>query len=144
LAHEFFEFRNAGAEASHVLGGGVRQVAMFQKLRMIAMRANDLRWDSYDGAVRWNGFHYDGTGSDLGIVADGDVPENFGAGSDDDAISDSWMSLAPVGTGATESDGLVDENVVTDLSGFANDDAHAVIYEEAAPDGCARVDFDAG
>src|SRR5882724_2113376 len=53
------------------------------------------------------------------------------------------MPLALFIAGAAQGDALVEQHVVADFRGGANDHAHAVIDEESAPDGGAGVDFDA-
>ena len=54
------------------------------------------------------------------------------------------MSFAVREAGAAERHALVDRAVVPDLDGLADDDAHAVVDEESAPDGRTRMDLDAG
>src|SRR3546814_1500524 len=61
-------------------------------------------------------------------------------------ISD-WSSdvcSSDLGRGAAEGDALVEGHVVADLRGLADHHAHAVVDEEAAPDGGARMNLDAG
>lgn len=45
---------------------------------------------------------------------------------------------------AAERHALVDRAVVADLGGLADHHTHAVVDEHAPPEGCARMDFDAG
>jgi len=54
------------------------------------------------------------------------------------------VALAGVLAGAAQRDAVVDGAVVADLGGLAEDDAHAVIDEQALADLCAGVDLDAG
>ena len=51
------------------------------------------------------------------------------------------MALAAVLAGHAKGDALVDEAVVADDGGLANDDAHAVVNHEPAADLGRRVDF---
>ncbi len=46
--------------------------------------------------------------------------------------------------GTAKRDVLIHQNVVANLAGFANDDAHAVIDKEAAPDCGSRMNFNSG
>ena len=46
--------------------------------------------------------------------------------------------------GAAERDALIDEHVVANLGGLADDDAHAVVDEQAPPDFCAGMNLDSG
>ena len=54
------------------------------------------------------------------------------------------MALAGVLAGAAQRDAVVDGAVVTDLSRLAEDDAHAVVDEQAPADPGTGVDLDAG
>jgi hypothetical protein len=54
------------------------------------------------------------------------------------------MPLALLVTSATESDTLIKEYVVTDLSGFPYHDTGSVIDEETTSDDGGRVNFDSG
>ena len=54
------------------------------------------------------------------------------------------MALAGVLAGAAEGDAVVDGAVVADLGGLADDDAHAVVDEQALADLRAGVYLDAG
>src|SRR4029077_17668393 len=62
---------------------------------------------------------------------------------DDDAVADGGMPLAALGAGTAQGDALVDQHVVADLAGLADDDSGAVIDEETMTDAGARVDLDA-
>ena len=59
-------------------------------------------------------------------------------------IADGGMALALLAARAAQRDALVQQHVVADFGGLADHHAHAVIDEEAAADGGAGVDFDAG
>jgi hypothetical protein len=93
--------------------------------------------------VRGDGADYDGARADFDVVADFDVAEDFRAGADDYAVAERWVPLAGVLACAAEGDALVEEAVVADFGGLADDDAHAVVDEEAAAD-ARRGGFDAG
>ncbi len=54
------------------------------------------------------------------------------------------MALTFIPTGAAQGHALVQGHVITNFGGLANDDAHAVVDEEAAADLGARVNLDAG
>jgi hypothetical protein len=54
------------------------------------------------------------------------------------------VALALVPGGAAQGNALIEGDVVADLGGFADDDAHAVVDEEAPADPGPRVDLDAG
>ena len=54
------------------------------------------------------------------------------------------MALAHVLAGAAQGDAVVNQAVVPDLGGLADDKAHAVVDDQALADGGAGVDLDAG
>jgi hypothetical protein len=54
------------------------------------------------------------------------------------------MTLAFIPAGATEGHALINGDVITDFSGFTNNDAHAVVDKEAATDLRPGVNFDPG
>ena len=54
------------------------------------------------------------------------------------------MPLSLFLAGTTQRDALIDQHVVADLCSLADDDARAVVDEEAAADGGAGVDLDPG
>ena len=53
------------------------------------------------------------------------------------------MALALVLAGAPQGDAVVNQAVVPHLGGLADDDAHAVVDDQAAADGGAGMDLDA-
>ena len=75
--------------------------------------------------------------ADAAVIAHGERAEHLGAGRDQHVVADGRVALAGVMAGAAERDPVVDRAVVSNLSGFANDDAHAVVDEQAAADGRA-------
>jgi len=99
--------------------------------------------DAYDRRVGGDGVDDYGAGADFYVVADLDVAEDFCAGADHHTVADGGVAFAGFLAGAAQGDALVEEDVVAEFGGFADDDAHAVVDEEAAADGGAGVDFDA-
>ena len=63
---------------------------------------------------------------------------------DQHVVADGGMALAVVLAGAAQGDAVVDQAVVADLGGLADDDAHAVVDDQAAADRGAGVDLNAG
>ena len=51
------------------------------------------------------------------------------------------LAFAFVGTRAAEGDILIQQAIVADLGGFADDDAHAVVDDQTSADFCRRMDF---
>ena len=54
------------------------------------------------------------------------------------------MALLSLERGAAEDHPFVEQAVVADRGGFADDDAHAVVDEDPPPEACAGVNLDAG
>jgi hypothetical protein len=54
------------------------------------------------------------------------------------------VAFAALRTGTAERYALVDQHVIADLAGFADDDAGAVVDEKTPSDARARMDFDVG
>ena len=91
-----------------------------------------------------NGADDDTSGAYFDVVADFDIAQDFRAGADDNFVANGRMALAGLLAGSAEGDALIHENVVPDFGGLADNDAHAVVDEEAAADGGSGMDFNAG
>src|SRR5580692_7813994 len=91
-----------------------------------------------------NGAHYYAACANLDVIAYSDVAQNFCSSADHDFVADGGMTFAGFFAGSSEGHVLIHEDVVSDFAGFADDDAHAVIDEEAAADGGSGVNFNAG
>jgi len=113
-------------------------------LALVFRAGAGLGGDADGDAVRGDILSHDGVRTDSGTLADGDGAENFGAGADGDVVADGGVALGLGKDLAAESDAVVEHHTVADLSGLANDDAHAVVDEETAADGGAGVDFHTG
>jgi hypothetical protein len=77
------------------------------------------------------------------VIAYPYVAQHLGAGSNDHVVPDRGMALTALIARASERYVLVQENVVSDLSGFPDDHAHSVINEKAPADGGPGVDLNA-
>ena len=82
--------------------------------------------------------------ADPRAVADVDRAQNGSVRPDHDVIPNRRVALSGTQTRASEGNALVQRHVVADLGRRADQDAHAVIDEEPAPDGGRRVDLDTG
>jgi hypothetical protein len=71
-------------------------------------------------------------------------PKEDGSGSDQDIIAESRVTLFIAGRSASERDTVVEHDVVPDLGGCTDDDAHPVVDEESPSDDGPRVNLDAG
>src|SRR5437763_1931770 len=81
--------------------------------------------------------------TNLDVISDADIAQNFRTGSDYDAVADGRMPLAGILPRSAERHALVQQHVVSDLGCLADHHAHSVIDEETAPDSRARMDLDA-
>ena len=78
------------------------------------------------------------------MIADDDVAQHGGPGSDYHVITQRRMPFSLLLSGPAQRHALVHQDIVTDLRGFPDDDTRAVVDEEPPPDGRARVNLDAG
>src|SRR6185437_6530193 len=85
-----------------------------------------------------------GIGADAGAVADGDRSQYLGAGADDHAVAEGRVALALLERGAAQGHALIKGHLVADLGRLADHHPHAMVDEEAAADGGAGMDLDAG
>src|SRR5512135_3817935 len=104
--------------------------------------AHAARHADYRGARR-HVLHHHRVRSDLGTVAHRDRTEDLGAGADHHALAERWVPLALVPRRPAERDAVVKRRVLADFGGFADDHAHAMVDEHAAPDCRARMNLDA-
>ena len=92
----------------------------------------------------WNGGHNDTTGTHTTVAPDCYRAKDRRAQSHDDEIFDRGMALALAQTGSAQTDTLVDQYIITDNRGLADDNAHAVIDETTRADRGSGMDLDAG
>ena len=137
-----------GKPANQKRNAGFADIYRFLELSFVddrivfALEANDL--------VVLDGEGDEDVGTDGYVVADDGIPaQDRSARIDDDVVLDGRMTLLVaesvrmVERLRAEGDALVDADIVADLRGLADDDAGAVVDEEAMADGRARMDVDA-
>src|SRR5207253_7212587 len=83
-------------------------------------------------------------GTNLGPGTDRERPENLGARPYHYAVFQRRVALAFIPAGAAEGHTLVKRDVIADLGGFADHNAHAVVDKEAPTDPGPRMDLDPG
>jgi hypothetical protein len=81
-------------------------------------------------------------GAYLGMIADPDRPEQGRVSPDEDVIAEPGVTLTMEFPGTTQGDIVEHHAPVTDYRGFADDDAGAMIEEEATPNARCGVDLD--
>lgn len=98
--------------------------------------------DAGDGDVRGDILEDDTAGADLASLADGDIAEDFGTGTDEDAGADLGMAIAAGFPGTAEGNFMEEGDIVFDDGGFTDDDAGGVVEEDAGADAGGGVDID--
>ena len=83
-------------------------------------------------------------GADVAVVTDGDVANYLCSGTEDDSVTDGWVTLGLHVLARTQSHLMEHHHVVTDHCGLTDDHAIAVVDDETAANGGTRVNFDAG
>ena len=109
-----------------------------------ALHADDVARDADHGAVGRHGTQNHGVCRDFGVVAHGEGAQDLCARADHHVVADGGVALALADAGAAQGGALVDQAVVSDLHGLADDDAAAVVDDKPAADLGAGVDLDAG
>lgn len=98
----------------------------------IAMgKADDFRGYTRGRHMGWDIFQNDASSSDPGAGANGDVSQDFGSCSDQDAVVDFWVAVSPFLSGPTERHFVQDGDIVSDHGGFPDDNASGMIKEDA-------------
>ena len=98
----------------------------------------------YGGAAGRHIPNYDGVRTDLGILPDGDIAQNFGTSTDDDVGVDGRMAFAPRKTHSAERHLLIDQYIISDYRCFADDNSGGMIDKNPATDLSTRMDIDGG
>src|SRR6266571_1992749 len=105
---------------------------------------DDAPGNSHYSCARGNFLDDHCVGPDASAIADGKSAQDLRSGSDHDTAAQGGMALgAAIKGGAAERYALVDGAAVTDLCGLADDDAHAVVDEDATADLRPGMDLDA-
>ena len=143
LAEHTFKLGHTAGEIVDCLSFGIGEASVFKNAAFRA-DAHDPAGYADDGRVVGDGVDNDRSGADLDVVADVDVAEDLGAGSHDHSIAESGVTFALLAASTAERDALVEQDIVSNLGSFADDDSRAVIDEEAAAECGAWVDFNPG
>ena len=93
------------------------------------------------GGVRGNVFNDHGVCADECASAHVHWTEDPRSGTNDDSVTEGRVAFFLDEARATESDAVVQHDIVAHVSGFTNDNAHAVIDKKPPSDCCTRVDF---
>src|SRR3989338_1499065 len=141
-----FERVDLVLERFEALGQRVWQVRMgrVEAEESAVLRPRDAAGPADDSGVLGHVSDDDGVGPDHRVAADGDVPQHFGAGADDDVVADRRVALAALLAGAAQRHPLEEGDVVADDGGLADHDPHPVVDEEAPADHRRGVDLYTG
>src|SRR5271168_3808787 len=94
---------------------------------------------NHSGIIRHIAQHHR-SGADTAVLANNDVAKHLRSSANHDVVADGRMTFAGFLARAAEGHALIERYVISDDSGFADDDTHSVIDEEAAPDLRAGMD----
>ena len=97
---------------------------------------NDLLWGQGMGNACF--------GADNGAITDGNGTQGHRSGTDDDIVAHGGMPFLLSQSCAAEDYSLVQENIITNLRGLADDYAGTVVDKESPADFCPGMDFDIG
>src|SRR4029077_17056548 len=81
--------------------------------------------------------------ADLGLVADDYRSQDLGPGPGNDAVAQGRMAFSLIPRSSAKRYAVVEGDIVADLRGFADDDAHTVIDKKPPPDDSSWMDLDA-
>ncbi len=110
----------------------------------LAIAAHNAAGDADDGAVGRDILVDDGVCADAAVVADNDIAQDLGAHAHQHAVAQSGMAFELIQAGAAQGDLMIHQDIVPDDGCLADDDAIAMVDEEAPPDGGAGVNLDVG
>ena len=94
------------------------------------------------GRVGRNRIDHDRVGADAGVGADCDISQHLGPRTHDNVIPECRMPFFALVARSPEGHALVNQAIVSDDRGLANDCAHAMVDEKSAPDRGPRMDLD--
>src|SRR5581483_41293 len=133
-----------GGELDDDVGKGVADFLGIGDDDALTVAQDNVTRHADDGGIGRDVTEHDRAGADAAVVTNRDIAQNARAGPDRDTVSNRGMALAFFLAGPSESDPLVDSDVVAQDSGLANYHAHSVIDEETPADLSGGMDFDAG
>ena len=128
-------------------GERVRGETHLRRLLFAALRlfgVNDARRIADCRRSRRHILHDHRVRSDLGARTDRQRSEHLGSCADHHAVFNRRVTPSLVPGSSAQRYAVIERHIVPNHRGFADDDPHPVIDEEAPADGCPRVDFDTG
>lgn len=150
IANSLNHFLYFGLQLRHLQGKlidfvafRVGQVAVSQRFEFVGF-IHHAAGNTDHGSVIRHGMHHYAARADLHMMADADVAQDRRARADHHSVSDGGVPFTGILAGTAQRHTLIDQHVVADLAGLPDDHAHAMIDEEATPNGGAGVDLNAG
>ena len=107
-----------------------------------ALLADNLRGHADSSAVGRDFPQHDRAARDTGVIAHAERSKYFRPATYEHVVAQGRMTLASVLARTAERHALIYQAVVADFGRLPDNDAHAVVNDEAAPDNGAGVDFD--
>ena len=87
-------------------------------------------------------FKNDAVIGDTNVIGNLHWAENLGAGADRDAVANCWMALTCCEASSSQSDVVIEHDIVANFSCFSNNNADAVINKESLTDDRGRMNLD--
>jgi hypothetical protein len=107
--------------------------------RTLVRPRHDLPRYPYDDGIGRNFLHNDGIGSNSRVIAHSDWAENLRSRTDDDTITDRWMTLAGPVPSTTKCDLMIEGYVTSDHGRLTDDDSRRMIDKETFSDRGSRM-----
>src|SRR5438309_2676903 len=148
LAVEFLaELDELALEGLEAVGYRVGDVGVIHRRlgqALLPLPLDDPTGDADDRGVWRDRLQHHRVGPDLDVVPDLDPAEDLRPGPYHYMIAQRWVALAPFLARAPQRDPLKQSHVIADFGRLADDDAHPMADEKAAPDLRGRMDLDPG
>ena len=140
---------DAALQAAKLLCERIGEVDLIERVRRGGADAltgdlDDARLDADNRGIRRNLLQYDSIRADTAVVTHLERSENLRAGRNEHVVANGRVTLAGVVTGTAERYTVVNRAVVANLSGFTDNNAHAVVNKQAFANLGARVNLNTG
>ena len=121
-----------------------REVLLHVEARHVVVRVTHLNGrDASISCVSRNIAKHHGACANLCTIANVDISEQLGMGTEHHAVSDFRVTVADFVTGTTQGHAMQKAHVVADGCGFADDDICGVVHQKSVANLCCRVDVHA-
>ena len=114
-----------------------------QKVGLFSVDADHPAGDADHGGIFGNLPQDNGICRHTGIISNFDGSQDLGAGAHHHIVAQGRVALALHDASAAQGHALIDQTVVADLGGGADDDAGAMVDDQSSADGCGGMDLHA-